>query len=199
MDTIEQSKSPNAKLAVRGVHIKPLPRLQGLQFAQPQGANARRRAEKLKAKQEALNAELQEFEEFEEDMTAIQNINVESPFLLTSLVPYKKDENEDTLLAQRSEEKAVWYLENYPMMFSVPDYERVLPELINSIGVLYTTESGPRVIDSSVITDDDYSLYSILCNIVDETYEPIYILHLEGATHISPKELREIYRDLFKK
>jgi hypothetical protein len=107
-----------------------------------------------------------------------------------------EDVNDGSRRIEIAEERAQFYMNLFHHKFE--EDQQVEPDNKEScFGVLVHFKNGkPMAMDPDTTIQND-GRFELLCKIIDNTNEPIYILHLKGAKQISPEELKSKYFDLF--
>ena len=97
------------------------------------------------------------------------------------------------LIVQNAEERAQFYLNLFEDFFK----KQVEPRDIKQcFGVLFHRQHGPPLA-LDFITSLQNSIWQPFIEIVDETYEPIFILHSDGVKQVSPEEIKTVYKGIF--
>lgn len=108
--------------------------------------------------------------------------------------------NEDFNLSKmailESHNKSLWYADTFPELFISSNIKSTLPDDIDIMAVFYDSITGSKVIDASTIFGENE--YNIILNAINESNQPIYILHNTGLSEISSDILKTKYNNIFK-
>jgi len=120
------------------------------------------------------------------------------------IVPSEEDENYSyaRYISILKNQRAIEYMAKYPDAFTDDgQLNATYPDISTCFGIYYTLSTGPTVLDTTTENQimSNHSIYSLLVSYIDDTYEPIFILHTKGVTRIHPEDVKTRYSTLFDK